>query len=305
MLSTKSFYIQLIAVLLTCCSFVVFGQSVSEMKRAQMSKQKSKELDRPGMETKKPMRYEDPYEQTMECRSYCFRLGLRNPDICDDECASLGPSGFHPLTKDEQKNQSKMCFDECLHKGLIPEACDAQCELVPLTGYPPPVKTNDEIPGPNCEKTPYRDRYVQGIRDPDGRCVAVEPHDEKVNKYEDYAALSDGDACGPSILPDPNSWNASWNCKFFAEGDYHPMCNCNVSGSDDFTGVPTDFRGVVYTKGCGSWSNYSLYCREDEVVPGIDVPRDESQCRDWCRRDQSFSSRYPGGCFNHCRDMNF
>ena len=39
MLSTKSFYIKLIAVLLTCSSVVVFGQSVSEMKRAQMDKQ--------------------------------------------------------------------------------------------------------------------------------------------------------------------------------------------------------------------------------------------------------------------------
>ena len=38
MLSTKSFYIKLIAVLLTCCSVVVFGQSVSEMKQAHMAK---------------------------------------------------------------------------------------------------------------------------------------------------------------------------------------------------------------------------------------------------------------------------
>ena len=39
MLSTNSFYIKLIAVLLTCGSVVVFGQSVSEMKRTQMDKQ--------------------------------------------------------------------------------------------------------------------------------------------------------------------------------------------------------------------------------------------------------------------------
>ena len=51
MLSTKSFYIKLIAVLLTCSSVVVFGQSVSEMKRAQMSKQKSKQENRPEVET--------------------------------------------------------------------------------------------------------------------------------------------------------------------------------------------------------------------------------------------------------------
>ena len=46
MLSTKSFYIKLIAVLLTCSSVVVFGQSVSEMKRAQMSKQSGAQMDK-------------------------------------------------------------------------------------------------------------------------------------------------------------------------------------------------------------------------------------------------------------------
>ena len=35
MLSTKSLYIKLIAVLLTCCSFVVFGQTTNDMKRPQ------------------------------------------------------------------------------------------------------------------------------------------------------------------------------------------------------------------------------------------------------------------------------
>ena len=46
MLSTKSFYIKLIAVLLTCSSVVVFGQSVSEMKRAQMDKQSGAQMDK-------------------------------------------------------------------------------------------------------------------------------------------------------------------------------------------------------------------------------------------------------------------
>ena len=41
MLSTKSFYIKLIAVLLTCCSFVVFGQTAIEMKRAQIAKKQT------------------------------------------------------------------------------------------------------------------------------------------------------------------------------------------------------------------------------------------------------------------------
>ena len=39
MLFAKFFYIKLIAVLLTCSSVVVLGQSVSEMKHAQMEKQ--------------------------------------------------------------------------------------------------------------------------------------------------------------------------------------------------------------------------------------------------------------------------
>ncbi len=38
MLPTKSFSIKLIAVLLICCSFAVFGQTASEMKRAQLAK---------------------------------------------------------------------------------------------------------------------------------------------------------------------------------------------------------------------------------------------------------------------------
>ena len=46
MLSTKSFYIKLIGVLLTCSSVVVFGQSVSEMKRAQMSKQSGAQMSK-------------------------------------------------------------------------------------------------------------------------------------------------------------------------------------------------------------------------------------------------------------------
>ena len=35
MLSTKSLYLKLIAVLLTCCSFVVFGQTTNDMRRPQ------------------------------------------------------------------------------------------------------------------------------------------------------------------------------------------------------------------------------------------------------------------------------
>ena len=46
MLSTKSFYINFITVLLTCCSCVVFGQSVSEMKRAHMAKKNTMVNDR-------------------------------------------------------------------------------------------------------------------------------------------------------------------------------------------------------------------------------------------------------------------
>ena len=46
MLSTKSFYIKLIVVLLTCSSVVVFGQSVSEMKRAHMAKKNTVGNDR-------------------------------------------------------------------------------------------------------------------------------------------------------------------------------------------------------------------------------------------------------------------
>lgn len=47
MLSTKSFYIKLIACLLMCCSVVVFGQLASEKKRALMSTQEKKGT-RPG-----------------------------------------------------------------------------------------------------------------------------------------------------------------------------------------------------------------------------------------------------------------
>ena len=46
MLSTKFFYIKLIAVLLTCSSVVVFGQSVGEMKRAHMAKKNTMVNDR-------------------------------------------------------------------------------------------------------------------------------------------------------------------------------------------------------------------------------------------------------------------
>ena len=41
MLSTKFLYLQLIASLLMCCSFVAFGQTASEMKRAQMTKKQT------------------------------------------------------------------------------------------------------------------------------------------------------------------------------------------------------------------------------------------------------------------------
>ena len=41
MLPTKSLYLKLVAVLLTCCSFVAFGQTASEMKRAQIAKKQS------------------------------------------------------------------------------------------------------------------------------------------------------------------------------------------------------------------------------------------------------------------------
>ena len=41
MLSTKSLYLKLIACLLMCCSAVVFGQTASEMKRAQIAKKQS------------------------------------------------------------------------------------------------------------------------------------------------------------------------------------------------------------------------------------------------------------------------
>jgi len=41
MFLTKSSYLKLIAVLLTCCSFVVFGQTASEMKRDQMTKKQT------------------------------------------------------------------------------------------------------------------------------------------------------------------------------------------------------------------------------------------------------------------------
>jgi hypothetical protein len=85
----------------------------------------------------------DKYLEERECQDYCLRVGLHR-DVCNDQCANLGPSGFHPLTKDEQKTQSKMCFHDCTRKGLVPEACDAQCELVPITGYHRPTPTIEE-----------------------------------------------------------------------------------------------------------------------------------------------------------------
>ena len=43
MLSTKSLYLKLIAVLLTCCSFVVFGQTANDMRRPQTASEMKRE----------------------------------------------------------------------------------------------------------------------------------------------------------------------------------------------------------------------------------------------------------------------
>ena len=100
----------------------------------------------------------DKYLEERECQHYCLRVGLHR-DVCNDQCANLGPSGFHPLTKDEQKIQRKMCLDDCTRKGLLTAACDAQCELVPITGYHRPTPTIEE-----CLK---REKNIRGDGCPD------------------------------------------------------------------------------------------------------------------------------------------
>ena len=99
MLSTKSFYIKLIAVLLTCSSVVVLGQSVSEMKRAQMSKQKNKEVSRPEME----MQAEYPDDAVTE----------DSPEFI--ACKQITPKGDLQLRK-EKKNCFKGVAEEIMSR---------------------------------------------------------------------------------------------------------------------------------------------------------------------------------------------
>ena len=98
MLFTKYFHIKLIAVLLTCSSIVVFGQSVSEMKRAQMTKQKSKQVNKPAMRTEEAV-----FDAMRACMEGCDQLSREE---CMNQCweATSGVSANVVTRGDSQES---------------------------------------------------------------------------------------------------------------------------------------------------------------------------------------------------------
>ncbi|MDG1987510.1 MAG: hypothetical protein P8J18_06000 [Halieaceae bacterium] len=103
MLSTKSVYIKFIAVLLMCCSVVVFGQSAIEKKRALMSKQE--------MKGKRPGKNQD--EQ-----------GIIHPDFSIGLMSSSDVQGTVEVGQNRQEVKGRLNLDlmtspELLERGVI------------------------------------------------------------------------------------------------------------------------------------------------------------------------------------------
>ena len=97
MLFTKYFHIKLIAVLLTCSSIVVFGQSVSDLTRAPMTKQKSKQVNKPAMRTEEAI-----FDAMRACMERCDQLSREE---CMNQCwdATSGVSANVVTTGDSQE----------------------------------------------------------------------------------------------------------------------------------------------------------------------------------------------------------
>ena len=124
MLFTKYFHIKLIAVLLTCSSIVVFGQSVSEMKRAQMTKQKSKQVNKPAMRTEEAI-----FDAMRACMERCDQLSREE---CMNQCwdATSGVSA-NVVTRGDSQERAEGNETRCVQGQGEGDRCETQIRRSP------------------------------------------------------------------------------------------------------------------------------------------------------------------------------
>ena len=124
MLFTKYFHIKLIAVLLTCSSIVVFGQSVSEMKRAQMTKQKSKQVNKPSMRTEEAI-----FDAMRACMERCDQLSREE---CMNQCWDA-TSGVSPNVNVREDTRERDGGNErrCVQREGEGDRCETQARRSP------------------------------------------------------------------------------------------------------------------------------------------------------------------------------
>ena len=124
MLFTKYFHIKLIAVLLTCSSIVVFGQSVSEMKRAQMTKQKSKQVNKPAMRTEEAI-----FDAMRACMERCDQLSREE---CMNQCwdATSGVSA-NVVTRGDSQERAEGNDTRCVQGQGEGDRCETQLRRSP------------------------------------------------------------------------------------------------------------------------------------------------------------------------------
>ncbi len=116
MLPTKSFSIKLIAVLLTCCSFAVFGQTASEMKRAQLAK-KQMLGKQGGAKSFEALRREIPLFQLIRQKS----SGVVNAEFKEVQRAPLKGINTDDLDLSKQVSEADMKGRTNKERAVVPE----------------------------------------------------------------------------------------------------------------------------------------------------------------------------------------
>ena len=115
MLSTKSLYIKLIACLLMCCSVVVFGQTASEMKRAQFAKKQT--LGQVESNSYKQLQREIPLFQLIRQKS----SGVVNAEFKEVQRARLQGINTDDLDMSKQDSEKDMKGGTDKERALVPE----------------------------------------------------------------------------------------------------------------------------------------------------------------------------------------
>ena len=115
MLSTKFLYLQLIASLLMCCSVVVFGQTASEMKRAQMTKKQT--LDQVESNSYKALQREVPLFQLIRRKS----SGVVNAEFKEVQRKPLRGIKTDDLDMSKQVSEDYMRDGTDEERAVVPE----------------------------------------------------------------------------------------------------------------------------------------------------------------------------------------